>query len=183
MRVYLPLLIEALGGRSVAPAAVVSPPKASNRLSQASKPKITVSRSSDAAPAENVVKYSPAPKSDTKAEAHAVSVAHAVSKLAFARDITNDIPGHTFSTVEIDGRSNEGSLICECCGKELGDGKRFKFVIDGKTEFVHSRCMSCAICRKDFVTGMFYLSEKGGLVTLFGPISCQFGSFSHRFFP
>ena len=158
MRVFLPFLIEAMSGRVASAAITVAEPILNT-------PKITISQTSTSATApEATVAYTRS-HTDVTAEEHSVQQAVAVSKLAFSRDITKEFPGNQFSSVEIDGRSTEGASNCDVCANELGDGRCFKFVLDGKTEFVHSRCFSCgaADCRRDFTTGVFYLSAKGYL--------------------
>lgn len=83
--------------------------------------------------------------------------------LDFSTAVASKYPGIPFTAVNVDGRSQEGLIPCQQCGGELGNGRCFKFTNAGATQYIHSRCFDCSVCRKDFITGQFYLSPQGKL--------------------
>jgi hypothetical protein len=95
----------------------------------------------------------------------AVAVAQGRAQLDGAKSVAELHRGTPFATVEVGGHNVESTSKCEVCATDLGAGKCFKFVLGGGApEFVHSRCFNCAVCRKDFVEGVFYLNAKNQLV-------------------
>lgn len=172
MRIILSVLVEQLSvGTSVtSPVRHEESAKVLNRLSQQHKspsvkspneaPRVFVSRASSDG-RENVVAAAAGPAATVAAE-QAVPVVRGTSTRSFSKSVTATYPGVGFSSIHFDGRADEK---CVVCATELGNGKCFKWRGQGGADaFAHSRCFSCALCRKDFVQGVFYLAEDGKLL-------------------
>ncbi len=156
LRLLLPFVADAFGGHAPAPA-----PAAVAAEKTPPKPKITIERSSAAEPAAT---FSSPERRSVHAVEKAVEVVKGSAKLANSKSVLELHRGISYSSVEIGGQNVESTAKCEVCAHELGAGKCFKFAIDGKPEFVHSRCFTCGICRKDFSAGIFFLNAKNSLV-------------------